>query len=199
MSFDALRDVARLIGWAFKVPDAVQLRVDGPTRGEVRGYIAEYAPALAKLLQKHMEGGYFELTPPPWTPFERATITDEQRAAYTQLGLDGDDEIWLNSRYQVNVRYLPESMTHLSIKRIDKQPHLDWRDLQRIKNELCGPEREAVEIFPKESRLVDSSNQRHAWVYPAGFTLPFGLGDARFVLPDMEGNALQRPFEQETA
>src|SRR5580765_7368659 len=28
---------------------------------------------------------------------------------------------------------------HLSIKRIDKEPIMDWRDLQDIKNKLVGP------------------------------------------------------------
>jgi hypothetical protein len=35
----------------------------------------------------------------------------------------------------------------------------DWRDLQRIKNQLVGPECEAVELYPAESRKVDTANQ----------------------------------------
>lgn len=40
----------------------------------------------------------------------------------------------------------------------------DWRDLQAIKNELVGPEHEAIELYPAESRLVDTANQYHLWV-----------------------------------
>lgn len=47
-------------------------------------------------------------------------------------------ETWVNSLYQVNVRRGPE-ITWLSIKRRDKQPIHDWRDLQDIKNQLVGP------------------------------------------------------------
>jgi hypothetical protein len=50
-----------------------------------------------------------------------------------------------------------------------------WYDMQRIKNELFGPERVAVEVFPKESRLVDQANMWHLWVLPEGFELPFSL------------------------
>ena len=52
----------------------------------------------------------------------------------------------------------------------------DWRHRQLIKNQLLGEECEAVEIYPAESRLNDTSNKYHLW----GFTdpnirLPFGM------------------------
>jgi hypothetical protein len=56
---------------------------------------------------------------------------------------------------------------HLSIKRFDRGPVRDWRHLQQIKNEVVGPEAEAFEIFPAESRLVDTANQYHLWAIPA--------------------------------
>ncbi|MDE2096115.1 MAG: hypothetical protein KGL39_02645 [Patescibacteria group bacterium] len=46
-------------------------------------------------------------------------------------------EVYLNDVYQVHRRNFGE-MTHLSIKRVDKQPIHDWRDLQEIKNRLVG-------------------------------------------------------------
>lgn len=63
---------------------------------------------------------------------------------------------------------------HLWIKRHDEKP-LVWRDMQRIKNELVGPDRVAVEIYPPATELVDSANMYHLWVLPAGFVLPFTL------------------------
>jgi hypothetical protein len=53
----------------------------------------------------------------------------------------------------------------LSIKRIDKEPIMDWRDLQAIKSQICGAEAEAFQLFPAESRVVDTSNQYHLWVW----------------------------------
>ena len=84
--------------------------------------------------------------------------------------------------YQVSVnRNTPNGfdteMTCLSIKRVDKEPLQDWRVLQEIKNAIMGNECEAIELFPAESRLVDTANQRWLWCFddprvrvPVGFT-----------------------------
>jgi hypothetical protein len=109
---------------------------------------------------------------------------------------------YLNDVYQVMVRPLRAGehgfgenvdMVHLSIKRIDKQPIHDWRDLQQIKNELIGPECEAMEIYPAESRLVDTANQFHLWCFiDPEVRLPVGF-PARYVNDDSVGGAHQRP------
>ena len=86
------------------------------------------------------------------------------------------DLVYINDEYQVNVKNA-KNYIHLSIKRIDKEPVHDWRDLQQIKNMLVGEETEAVELYPAESRLVDTANQYHLWV-----------------LVDDEGNKINMPF-----
>jgi len=131
-------------------------------------------------------------------PFKRGKIVfkpaKEQIAEYMeQHGLDFpaaerfyaemvNDEIWLNDTYQVAIhRNTPNhmmgddiSIDHLSIKRRDRETIHDWRDLQEIKNLLAGPEREAIEIYPREGRRVDTANQYHLWVFPAGTCVPCG-------------------------
>jgi hypothetical protein len=62
----------------------------------------------------------------------------------------------------------------LSIRRNDRAAERDWRVFQRIKNLLVGSEREAVELYPAQSRLVDSANQYHLWVSPAGHSFQIG-------------------------
>lgn len=125
----------------------------------------------------------------PWTPFERREPTN---------GTLTTGELYVNSRYHVIV-YLRQSLigdvTHLSIRRNDRQIIKDWRDFQRIKNELVGPEREAVEIYPSESRLVDTSNQFHLWVLPEGMSVPFGYSE-RLVSEIPLQSIQQRPFEE---
>jgi hypothetical protein len=64
---------------------------------------------------------------------------------------------------------------HLLIRRHDQGTVIPWAHLQRIKDELMGPERVAVEVFPAQSQLVDDANCFHVWVLPEGFQLPFGL------------------------
>jgi len=61
------------------------------------------------------------------------------------------------------------------IRRHDEQPVHSWSDLQRIKNELIGNDRMAVEVYPREEDLVDSANMYHLWVFPEEMTLKFGL------------------------
>ena len=125
---------------------------------------------------------------PPWTPFEVAEAVPEL----------GDDAIVVNSRYQVNIRMMGihelfGRIVHLSIKRRDKQPIRNWLDIQRIKNEIAGPECEGVELFPAESRLVDSANQYHLYVFES-YRLPFGFAD-RYVSDSPFSGAVQEPFE----
>lgn len=63
---------------------------------------------------------------------------------------------------------------HLSIHDRPRSTRHDWRDFQRIKDELVGPEREAVELYPAASRLLDTANEYHLWVLPVGER--YGLG-----------------------
>ncbi len=66
-------------------------------------------------------------------------------------------------------------MVHLSIMRVDKEPIVSWQDKQTIKNLFVGPEYEAMEIFPAESRLVDCANQYHVWAFiDRDFRIPMG-------------------------
>ncbi len=95
-----------------------------------------------------------------------------------------EEEQWANDDYVVFKRVVPSDdpdtppMIHLSIKNRDRGTRHDWRDFQRIKNQLAGPDWEAVEVYPAEDRLVDMANQYHLWCF--AFKLPFGFG-ARLV------------------
>ena len=109
----------------------------------------------------------------PWQPFEEAIFSEDEVEHKRHLEFAQSHRVMLNNLYQVNIRYLsedrdPEKLVALSIKRIDRQAHHDWRHFQKIKNEICGPNREAIEIYPAEKRLVDTSNQYYLWVLPAG-------------------------------
>ena len=121
----------------------------------------------------------------PWTPFVQVGQEKE-------LGDLIFSATFANSRYQVMVRKvdpLKENdsivklvefsddfgpIIHLSIKRIDRSSYVPWRDLQRIKNEICGDQSEAIMLNPAEKRLVDTANQYHLWVLPEGQFWPVG-------------------------
>ena len=63
----------------------------------------------------------------------------------------------------------------LGIRRHDEKPNLTWKEKQRIKNELFGDELIALEVFPKQSELIDQANMIWLWVLPADFDLPLSI------------------------
>lgn len=109
-----------------------------------------------------------------------------------------EHEIWKNDKYQVHKRSFDEGLIWLSIKRLDREPIHDWRELQEIKNQIIGPEEEAIEIYPAESRLVDMSNQFHLWCVPGKkFTDDIGFNEGRKIMTPEEAEVMgarQRPF-----
>jgi hypothetical protein len=100
------------------------------------------------------------------------------------LKVQGEEQLcYHNNRYHVFFRRyevpgVPYPLIHLSIKNNDRSPVRDWRDLQRIKNEIVGEEREMAELFPRESNKVDLSNQYHLWGFDTDepVFMRFGLG-----------------------
>ena len=98
---------------------------------------------------------------------------------------------------------LKGNVIYLSIKRNDKEPIHDWRDMQEIKNQLVGPEHWGYEIFPPEEFLMDTANQYHMWVVkncgtPFGFIVPRNVGGDAGLFNQLSGRvAKQRPLEKE--
>lgn len=80
-----------------------------------------------------------------------------------------------NSKYNGFALVFEDTSMHLSFKRNDRAAVRDWRHFQAIKNEVAGPDREAIEIYPVESELVDAANEYHLWVLPEGLTAPYGF------------------------
>jgi hypothetical protein len=152
------------------------------------------------------------------TPFQPAILDpDAFDAARLQakFGLSADEaahvverfsaqQQWLNDTYQVAVMRVGcpfgaglGDLVHLSIKRRDKAPIHDWRELQAIKNELVGPECEGMELYPAESRLVDTANQYHLRVFVDPATrFPLGFQERLVTGPETAAaiGARQRAF-----
>lgn len=161
------------------------------------------------------ERGRYRDGPPPavrfhkrkWTPFR--DVTDDYYSGMVRhLRLKGVDRlialtghaqgrIYENAHYVVIKTPLPVRKEdggvgtgyQLSIRTQEREAEHDWRHFQRIKNELVGPEFEAVEIYPAESRLVDTANQYYLYVFPEGCRVPFGFRERLVVAGDR-----QRPW-----
>jgi hypothetical protein len=133
------------------------------------------------------------------SPIAKLLDTDDESIAVQRITsvVEGEqnNEIYLNDTYQVSLRRLGE-IIHLSIKRIDREPVHDWRELQQIKTELVGPECEAVELYPAESRVIDTANQYHLWAVPdSSFRFPFGFESKRVVTDESIAGSKQRPLD----
>ena len=135
-----------------------------------------------------------------WQPLQRST------PVRNGVEIDiGDEEQWMNHLYVVNKRIMPASADgvggedgiHLSIRNQDRSARHDWRDFQRIKNQLAGPDWEAMEIYPAEERLVDSANQWHLWCLPfrIGIGFPTRLVNNQAQVDRLSPGAIQRDFE----
>lgn len=63
----------------------------------------------------------------------------------------------------------------LVVRREDGTAIQGWDELQGVKNDVAGPERLAVEFFPRQSELINVANARHLWVLPDDWSLPLAL------------------------
>lgn len=87
------------------------------------------------------------------------------------------DRAYSNGKYAVMIRTIETewgTVDHACIRNVASSD-IPWRDKQKIKNELFGQDRTAIEVFPTEEDLVDAANMYHLWIFKKGFKLPFGL------------------------
>lgn len=59
---------------------------------------------------------------------------------------------------------------------------IGWEHLQKIKNEVWGPEARAIEVYPAQGDVVNNGNFRHLWRLGAGDFCPDLL---KFTAPRM--------------
>lgn len=146
-----------------------------------------------------------------WTPLARQKMISAPAGGGRRRDIDpkalGIDEFWANERYAVEVRYITAAPPFgrgvwLSFHTVDRNADHDWREIQRIKNEILGPEIEAVELYPAESRLIDESNQFHLWAFEGMAPWPFGYAVRSVESPETLAKsapmAKQRPFSKLT-
>ena len=141
-----------------------------------------------------------------------ATMIKAQHPDITDGQIDDlmNDETWGNDRYTVTVHFLDgdrDGFVEITIHNHRRTTHIPWRHLQQIKNEVLGADREAVQLFPAEDRLVDTANEYWLYAYPVGKApmrnrrTKVGMDHGRNVgyeMPDGFGRSRQSP-EMEVA
>lgn len=112
----------------------------------------------------------------------------QNRAGYVAYLYDWPMRTALVSETQDNKLYQEcKPCQQLVIFKLDSLPITSWVDMQRIKSSLLGDEVEAVEIFPAESRLIDTANIRHLWIINSGARLSFGFTERGRVTRGKDG------------
>lgn len=77
------------------------------------------------------------------------------------------------------------NVEHVTIHRIHKENEpiiatsgeaaIGWSEKMMIKNELFGEDRFAIEVYPKQDKLVDVADVYHLWVFGKKYDMPFGI------------------------
>ena len=155
---------------------------------------------------------------PLWEPMVRVEADPrlENAELLRATGINRDEiEMWQNHTYTVIVGRAVmtkqveggEDVTinfvhELAIRRNDRHWPRDWRDFQRIKDQIAGEDVEAMELYPRKDRIMDTANQFYLWCLPpgniislfnglpCGFALGLRMDDPDAPFP----HAVQRPF-----
>lgn len=105
----------------------------------------------------------------PETKFEQVDLYNMRK----DIIPTGMTRAFRNNRYTVMV--YDESLTTAgNATRVLIQNHLNepiknhWAEIQRIKNEIFGPEVTAIEYYPAESQLINQHNIYWIWIFSAG-------------------------------
>ena len=178
----------------------------GPARSSV---FAAWASA-----QEHAEQGETAASKQRLAPFYAAELPSsafDASAIAQRFGVDVESaerqvqqlrcqSIFLSETYQVNVQLLRHpfgpnlgDVAWLSIKRRDREVVRDWRELQAIKNAIVGPGHEGFELYPAESRLVDTANQFHLFVFmDRRVRMPVGSSSGSWLAPRKQARSVRR-------
>jgi len=117
-----------------------------------------------------------------------------------RLGWQGDmDRCWIDNDKDLCVcsrliRTKFGNVEHVTITRgrgtSDGSGDVSWSEKMRIKNELFGENRFAIEVFPKQKKLVDVMDVYHLWVFDKKLDMPFGIGKGENVSAVNRGYAV---------
>ena len=116
----------------------------------------------------------------PFGPWEKRDTPDELRRQWVKdTSIRWQQVSYVNNRYSVQCSTVRTEafgdVIHLWIRRHVNEPARSWPDLMRIKNELVGEDRIAIEVYPAAVDVVDQAHMTHLWVLGEGIILPFGL------------------------
>jgi len=162
-------------------------------------YFETKREAAARLLREHEWPAIYPEAvlerSAPWKELTLSHVDDDKDAG-------GRVEHWWNDTYSVTRRVYGDDpvfgsrsgMILLGISSEDGTARHDFRDFQKIKNQLAGEEWEAIELYPAESRLMDPSNYYMLWCFQVRIKVGPKI---RRVMTQRQALAPQRAFAEE--
>lgn len=93
-----------------------------------------------------------------WGPWER--LENPHRFKPGWLGEVG--HVRKNRVFSVLIRDLGTTV-HLAVSSLSGD-RPTWHEMQRIKNELAGPDATGVEVYPPQNEVVDDAEMFHLWL-----------------------------------
>ncbi len=107
-----------------------------------------------------------------WGAWERIAVNEKAGKGWIRQV----NTAFRNRVFAVLSRDLTNGVRHLSVSSLSGD-RPTWHEMQRIKNELAGREKTAVEVYPPSHEVVDGADMFHIWVLPDD--LPFSLFSLR--------------------
>jgi len=129
----------------------------------------QYSRSLRRLLKRQIEEARKSGQWGAWDEFRigKGTVSADKNDWSYDV-----DHVYRNRAFAVLKRELRNGIVHLAISPFSGE-RPSWPEMQRIKNELAGPEAYAVEVYPQERKVVNGAHMYHLWILPA--PLPLGL------------------------
>ena len=122
--------------------------------------------AKEKHIRKLMEGGYDE-----WKD-----VTENQHTINVLGGSKArPKKVYMNGCFVVLIFDDKPNAWGAELVMIcwnDARPDHDWGLFQKVKNDLFGTDRVALEVYPSEEHKQDVANLYWLWVLPKGFDCP---------------------------
>ena len=129
-----------------------------------------------------------------WVKGIAPKLMHERFGLYHGLWMPEMDRCWMDYErgYSVCSRMINTkqwgNIEHVTITRIVRDENgepipismggsaaIGWNEKMMIKNELFGEDRFAIEVYPKQDRLVDVTDTYHLWVFGKKYDMPFGI------------------------
>ena len=130
--------------------------------------------------------GFIKTIPPKMVKDMTGLYTGGNRVGWhgdmDRCWIDNDNGICVCSRL---IRTQFGNVEHVTISKgtgtSDGSGEVSWSEKMRIKNELFGENRFAIEVFPKQKNLVDVADVYHLWVFDKKKEMPFGIAKREYV------------------